>query len=117
MIANMPQRVAALVNQVGQTITYKRVTGQSFNTSTGINTPTYETVSVKASIRDYQPRDIMQNVRVGDRRATIAGHSLGFTPAKDDVVLVNGKEFAVIAVEQRNVTDDAALFVLQIRGA
>lgn len=113
---SMTDRVAALVDKVGQTVTYHQLTGESFDVATGVNTPTYSSHSVTASIRDFSAREIIGNIRQGDRKATIAGAALSFIPGKDDRMVVNGKTFSVISVETRNILNDSGVHVLQIRG-
>lgn len=101
---------------VGQTVWYNHVAGESFDVATRTNNVTYDAYPVKASIRDYSVREIVDNVKRGDRKATIAGADLPFTPVKDDTLTVNGATFTIVGVETRNVGADAGLHVLQIRG-
>lgn len=113
---SIPDRVSALVNKVGRPITYRHLTGESFNVTTGVNTPTYSEIQVAASIREFAAREIMGNIRQGDRRATVAGKDFAFTPAKDDIVVIDGRSFSVISVESRDVLNESGVHVLQIRG-
>lgn len=111
------ERVSALLNRVGQMVTYKRVTGQSYDTATGVNTVTYTDYSIRASIREYSPRDIQGAVRIGDRKAQIAGADIAFTPAKDDKLVIDSLTWAIVSIETRKIGEDACLHILQIRGA
>jgi hypothetical protein len=106
---------AAIINRNGQDVTYSRVTGNTYDTSTGVNAPTYQTYSLKASIRGYSAKEITGLVRAGDRQAIIAAPD--FMPAKDDRITIDVLSWAVQSVEQRNVGNAPAMYVLQIRGA
>lgn len=113
----MREAVSRLINQVGRTVTYKRVTGQSYSTTTGINTVTYTDYALIANVRDYRPRELQGDVRIGDKKMQLAASDIAFTPQKDDNVVFDGITYNIIAIDNRFISEDAALYIMQLRGA
>jgi hypothetical protein len=54
----MAARVQALIGVAGETITYKRVTHGSYSTATLQSTPSVQSCTIKASVREYRAREI-----------------------------------------------------------
>ena len=69
----MAARVQALIGVAGETITYKRVTHGSYSTATLQSTPSVQSYTIKASVRQYRAREIAGLVQQGDREQDISG--------------------------------------------
>ena len=110
-------RVSELVNRVGQLVTYKRAASSSYDVATGVNVVTYSDYSVRAVLKEYTTRELLGDVRIGDKKAQIAAYDLPFAPAKDDKIVADGLTYNVQASDRRFISDDAALLILQLRGA
>ena len=54
----MAARVQALIGVAGETITYKRVPHGSYSTATLRSTPSVQSCTIKASVREYRAREI-----------------------------------------------------------
>jgi hypothetical protein len=54
----MAARVQALISVAGETITYKRVTHGSYSMATLQSTPSVQSYTIKASVRQYRAREI-----------------------------------------------------------
>jgi hypothetical protein len=112
----MAARVQALIGVAGETITYKRVTHGSYSTSTLQSTPSVQSYTIKAGVREYRAREIAGLVQQGDREVRTAAADLSFTPRSSDQVVIGGKTFQVVSVNTRSPFNEAAIYILQVRG-
>jgi hypothetical protein len=112
----MAARVQALISATGETITYKRVTHGSFSAATLQSTPSVQSYTIKAGVRQYRAREIAGLVQQGDREARIAAADLSFSPKPNDQVVIGGKTYQVVSVNTRNPFDAAAIHIVQVRG-
>jgi hypothetical protein len=86
----------------GETITYKRVTHGSYSTATLQSTPSVQSYTIKASVRQYRAREIAGLVQQGDREVRIAAADLSFNPKPNDQLVIGGKTFQVVSVNTRS---------------
>jgi hypothetical protein len=112
----MAVRVQALIGVAGETITYKRVTHGSYSTVTLQSTPSVQSYTIKAGVRQYRAREIGGLVQQGDREVRIAASDLSFTPRPNDQVVIGGKTFQVVSVNTRSPFSEAAVHIVQVRG-
>jgi hypothetical protein len=112
----MAARVQALIGVAGETITYKRVTHGSYSTATLQSTPSVQSYTIKAGVRQYRAREIAGLVQQGDREVRIAAADLSFTPRPNDQVVIGGKTFQVLSVNTCSPFNEAAIHILQVRG-
>jgi hypothetical protein len=111
----MAARVQALIGVAGEMITYKRVTHGAYSTATLQSTPSVQSYTIKASVRQYRARAIAGLVQQGDREVRIAAADLSFTPRPDDHVMIGGKTFQVVSVNTRSPFSEAAIHIVQVR--
>jgi hypothetical protein len=104
----MAARVQALIGVAGETITYKRVTRGSYNSSTLQSAPSVQSYAIKAGVRQYRAREIAGLVQQGDREVRIAAADLSFTPRPNDQVVIGGKTYQVVSVNTRSPSDSSA---------
>jgi hypothetical protein len=109
-------RVQALIGVAGETITYKRVTHGSYSTATRQSTPSVQSDTLKAGVRQYRAREIAGLVQQGDREARIAAADLSFSPKPNDQVVIGGKTYRVVSVNTRSPFDEDALHIMQVGG-
>jgi hypothetical protein len=112
----MAARVQALIGVAGETITYKRVTHGSYNTATLQSSPTLQSYTIKAGVRQYRAKEISGLVQLGDREVRIAAADLSFTPRPNDQVTIGCKTYQVVSVNTRSPFSEAAIHILQVRG-
>jgi hypothetical protein len=112
----MAARVQALIGVAGETITYKRITHGSYSTATLQSTPSVQSSTIKASVREYRAREIIGLVQQGDREVRIAAADLSFSPKQNDQVVIGGKTYQVVSVNTRSPFSEAAIHILQVRG-
>jgi hypothetical protein len=112
----MAARVQALIGVAGETVTYKRVTHGSYSMATLQSTPSVQSYTIKASVRQYRAREITGLVQQGDREVRIAAADLTFTPRPNDQVVIGGKTYQVVSVNTRSPFSEAAIHILQVRG-
>lgn len=100
----------------GSPVTVRHITGQSYNVTTGTNTPTTSDAAVNATVQGYNPRDIGGIIRQGDRKVIVAAADISFAPVAQDQVQMDGRWYTVISVYTRFVLGTAAVHILQVRG-
>ena len=106
-------RINDMINRAGQTVTLRRVAGTTSQTFTD--------VAAKASVRGYQPHDLVGPVQQGDREVTIGtGEMLAAgwptPPKRNDKAIIDGVTTNVEATEARHFREEIAFFVLRCRG-
>ena len=99
-----------------QAATFKRRTGSTYSTSTGIDTPTYAAdLAVQASVQDYSRHERADAaIQPEDRKALIQGAQLASDPAIGDKLVVGAESFDVVGIR---VDPARVVFTLQIRKA
>lgn len=114
----IPERVAALIDEIGQTVTYKKRTGNSYDPETGINTPTISSESVKAAVRVYNMKLMVPGgiVQQGDREVRIGADDLSVVPEEQDQITIDGSDVTVMSVNIRKARGTDAIYILQVRG-
>lgn len=104
-------------NDVGKTITLRRVTPGTFDASTGSRTGDTNTdVKVKAAIREYTPQELTERVQQGDREVLVPAKNLTLTPQRNDTVIIGTKKFNIESVEEIFSGEKTLAHRLQIRG-
>jgi hypothetical protein len=83
--------VQALIGVAGETITYQRVTHGSYSTATLQSTPSVQSYTIKAGVREYRAREVSGLVQQGAREVRIAAADLSFSPKPNDQVVIGGK--------------------------
>ena len=113
---SIAEKVKGALGAQGRPVTLRRFT-ESYNPTTGENvrTPTnYDTVAV---IKDIALRNIVGLLKQGDKEVRIAATALIVEPiAKDDKLVVGGKEYEIIDVRVTYFQTSAVLYTLTIRG-
>ena len=112
----MAARVQSLIGVAGETIFYKRVTHGSYSTATLQSTPSMQSYTIKAGMREYRAREIAGLVQQGDREVRIAAADLSFSPRPNEQIVIGGKTFQVVSVNTRSPFNEAAIHMLQVRG-
>jgi hypothetical protein len=108
------ETIADVIDRQGQTITLRRLTGTQqipFD------------VTVKAVARGYKPTDLIAGSGIvqGDRMVTISSREIDARqwpgpPRRNDKVIIDGFTINVEAVESRQLGEDLAMYVMQVRG-
>lgn len=107
--------VHRIVNEIGESVTYRRISGSVYNNETGENTPTTTDTTIKAHCKEYRPQEINGDIQAGDRRVIIGSDDLSFVPQKGDQVRIDSIWFEVKAVNRLTVHDTEAMYRLRVR--
>lgn len=113
----IPDVVVSMIDRYGETVTYRtRTTTSVPNTlSTTVSEVTY---SVKMQIALFNKRAAMPGlVQDGDLEGRIAASNISFTPAKNDRVTRDNKQYTVVNVDKMTCGGQAAVYILVLRGA
>ena len=81
------------------TVTIRRVTPSTYNTTTGAITETTADTSVRGVLEDVNLREVNELIQAGDKRLTIAAADVTNAPTATDRVLIGGVSHQVIRVQ------------------
>lgn len=117
MTLDAPLRTVAqsVLKQFGTTVTLRVVTGTAYNTTTRTMTPTTADFPWKVRYRNYKSRELSDTIRATDLEVTGAAADLTVTPKESDKIVIGSAEWDVLSVQSELATDQAALYILQIR--
>ena len=104
-----------LLQTFGTAVTFTRVTPGTYSITAGSKAETTATTSTYGRLDNYRAFELSDNVRVTDQKLTIPAIDLSFTPNQDDRVTIGSDEYEVVDVGREIATDQAAIFVCQIR--
>jgi hypothetical protein len=101
----------------GTSVTLRRGTVGAYDPATGAPAaPATTDTPWKVRLDNYLDRELNDVIRAGDRKATGAAADLTEAPDVDDTLIVGGVEYDIVNVQQEQVKDLPALYILQIRG-
>ena len=107
-----PDRLETVIARVGRIVVLRRLSGTQ-----GIPFD----AKVTASIRGYQPQELVGPVQQGDRELTIGPGELQdrqwpIPPRRNDKAIIDDVVCNVEAVETRHLGESVAFYVLRVRG-
>lgn len=109
--------VVNMIDRFGESVTY-RVRTTTTNASTLQSSVSETTYSVKMQISSFNKRATMPGlVQDGDLEGRIAASNISFTPAKNDRVTRDNKQYTVVNVDKMTCGGQAAVYILVLRGA
>ncbi len=106
-----------ILGTFGTSVTVRRVMVGEYNTTTCAPLRTELDKTVKGRLDEYRQHEFGELVSVGDRKLTVAASDLSFEPTSSDQVVIGTNTYRVVSVKAPQATDQAAVFVMQIRGA
>lgn len=108
---------ADIIERAGRDITYRQILSTStYDPATGKLTPSFQSHSVRAGVREYTPREITGLVNFGDREVRLRAIDLPFTPAEGDTVVVGSQQFRVASINTLAAGNEEALHILRVSG-
>lgn len=115
-LATPLRKVASkLMAKFGGTVTIRRVTPSSYNTTTGAITETTADTSVRGVLEDVNLREVNELIQAGDKRLTIAAADVTNAPTTTDRVLIGGISHQVIRVQTIEQDNTAITYELILR--
>lgn len=115
MKAAIRQVIKTAFQQLGnlkKQVTYKRLTGETYNNATGKYVNTYSEIPVNVFI-SYFDKSVVDNLTISldDRKVYLPAYQINFEPkAGDDSIIIDGQTFAIEAVQNKF----GELYVLKI---
>jgi len=103
-----------LVKKFGGTVTYRRVTGGSYNTTTGAITETETDTTIKGVLDGVQKQELNELIQESDKKLTIAAADLTITPSLADRVVISSVVHQIVkinVIEQDNTAIAVELFL------
>ena len=117
----------SLRGPVGQILTTFGTSGtlrsyaENYDPNTGTNNRVQTDTTVSALVEDYPARDTLGGSRDeggivrGDKKVTIAGNAVSTAPTTEMQWVFGGDTYQVVKVDQQMGTDQAVVYVLQVR--
>jgi recombinational DNA repair protein RecR len=91
---------------IGTSVTFRKVSAGSYNSTSGEVNETVTDTSVKAVFEDVNQREVTELVQADDRKCIIAANALSSAPSTADRVIVSGVQHSIIRIK---VIDQAGL--------
>jgi hypothetical protein len=105
-----------LVDIYGKAITLREFTGNTYDPSTGTNTPSYTDHAATGVITSFAERLIDgSSIKAGDLSVTVPAKDLTFDPSTEDKVRVNGQDWSIVNPSRTYSGEQVATYQLQIR--
>lgn len=105
-----------LVNTYGKTLTLREFTGNTYDPSTGTNTPSYTDHSVTGVVETFSERLIDgSSVKVGDLDVLVPDQQLSFVPSTEDLVTLDGQDWSIVNPRREFSGEQVAFYRLQVR--
>lgn len=116
-VLDSPLRSVAktILETFGTSITFTRTTQGDYSITSGSRAETLATTSTYGRLDDYRAYELRDGIRATDQKLTVPAKDLSFTPNVDDRVTVGSDEYGVIDVGRELATDQAVIYVCQIR--
>ncbi len=96
------QKVVKKVAQIpgiGASVTYRKVTSGSYNSTTGDVRETVSDTSIKGIFSEVNARETTDLVQADDRKCTIAAGAITFTPSTADRIVFSGVQYQIIRIK------------------
>lgn len=115
-LATSLRKVASkLMLKFGGEVTFRRITTGSYNTSTGVATPTAASTTVRGVLEDVNEREVNDLVKGTDKKLTVAAADLSFEPAVSDQVTVASRVMQTVQVTKIEQDNTAIVFEIYLR--
>ena len=100
---------------VGSSVTVRRVTPGSYNTSTGVISETTADTVVKGVLQDINDREVNDLVQAADLKCTVAADALTYTPTTKDRVVIDTKVHQIVRIKTYRSGASVLSFELYLR--
>lgn len=114
LATSLRKTASKLVKQFGGTVTYRRVSGGSYNATTGAITETETDTTIKGVVDAVQKQEINELIQETDKKLTIAAADLTITPSLADRVVISSIVHQIVkisVIEQDNTAIAVELFL------
>lgn len=104
-----------VVSKFGGTVTFRRITDGSYNTTTGAISQTPSITYIKGVLEDVTNREVSDLIKIFDKKLTIAASDLTFEPTVSDQVEVSSRIFQIIQINKVEQNNTAIIYELILR--
>jgi hypothetical protein len=107
----------SVLAKFGTGLAIRRVTGSAYSPATRSMNPQTTDTEIKGRFFQYTDRQMAANpsIKAGDRGLEIAAADVPATPKISDKIVYDSSVFDIVNIETIQATDEAALYVLQLR--
>ena len=114
LASSLRKTASKLVKQFGGTVTYRQVSGGSYNATTGTITETETNTTIKGVLDAVQKQEVNELIQDTDKKLTIAAADLTITPSTADRVVISSVVHQIVkisVIEQDNTAIAVELFL------
>jgi len=104
-----------VVSKFGGTVTFRRITDTSYNTTTGSISQTPSITYIKGVLEDVTNREVSDLIKTFDKKLTISASDLDFEPTVSDQVEVSSRIFQIIQINKVEQNNTAIIYELILR--
>lgn len=111
---SLRQVASKVVNRFGGTVTYRQISGGTYNTTTGAIVETESDTIIKGVLDTVRKQELNELVHEQDKKLIIAASDLTVTPSLSDRVVISGTVHQIVkinVIEQDNTAIAVELFL------
>ena len=113
--SGLKKAASKVVNKFGGSITYRRITTGTYNTSTGTIGEVKTDSSIKGVLDGVTKSEVNDLIRANDKKLTISAQGLSSDPTPQDRILISSIEYQIIQVLKYEQNNTAITFELILR--
>ena len=115
-LANALKKAASkTLNKLGGSVTVRKVTAGSYNTTTGVISETTADTTLKGILEKVTRSQVNDLIEQQDKILTISANDLDYIPTTKDRVVISSVEFKIIAVTTNEQNNTPISFELILR--
>lgn len=103
------------MGKFGGALTYRRVSGGTYNASTGAIIETTTDYNLRGVLQDIKAREVNELIQAGDKRLFIAATDLAVTPSTADRVIISTISHQIINVQTIEQDNQSITYELVLR--
>lgn len=114
LATSLRQVASKVVNRFGGTVTYRQISGGTYNTTTGAITETETDTTIKGVLDTVRKQELNELVHEQDKKLIIAASDLTITPSLSDRVVISNVVHQIVkinVIEQDNTAIAVELFL------
>jgi hypothetical protein len=115
LASSLQKTASKLMGKFGGALTYRRVSGGTYNASTGAITETTTDYNLRGVLQDVKAREVNELIQAGDKRLYIAATDLAVTPNTADRVIIAAVSHQIINVQTIEQDNQSITYELVLR--
>jgi hypothetical protein len=115
LASSLRKAATKLMAKFGGSLTYRQVSGGTYNATTGAITETTADYTVRGVLEDVNKREVNELIQASDKRLILAAADLAVTPNTADRVVISTVSHQIIRVQTIEQDNTAITYELILR--